>query len=1018
MATATGENLVTAIETSTGVTLNAVLKKSLTAKLNQMIANGTYSATAAAIATQAVSTEIKAKVDANGGTAAFVNNVTAVKTAVENGTTIPTFGSTTPTTPTFTLTTGVDAPELTANADTIEGVVSALSSEATLNATDKIDGGAGVDTLKAELKTDFAGFSSAGGLSNVENVELTNSGTIARNFNATGVSGVEKYTLNGAISLNNLADTKAAVVANDVAKGAVTVAYAAKVTDGTADTQAITVNNVGTADDKTTTTVNERSAVTVTANGIETLALTTAGTNIATLVGDKAATITVAGTGSLDTNVTATTTSFDASSNTGAVVVDTTAVTAANSLKTVATGAGDDTIKADVAALAINATINGGAGADRLELSGNGATTQYLMSGVETVSVGSITNSDLTFSAAKASGITTIEAAATFAGAGRTATFASLGSSDETFNLLTAAGATSAGTITADNSGASAINVTASAATIKAAVTGSSDTNAVALNLGNTSSVNLTVGQYANYTGTLTAGKATSVTANIAGALNNNIVAATATSAVINGTSTTASTLDLDAVKLTDLNVTAAGDFNLAAGSTLSAVERLTVNEAAGKTFTVGDLTAANVVNLSGAGSASLGALGAATQGYGITVNAEGLKDVTVGGLIQTAEAQAISVNAATVLGNVSLNGATVKADGSTATGSITVDANGTAGAVSTGTLTAAAVSVNAAGALKTLSTTIVADTATVTGAGLGVNTVRVTVTKAATVTGGIADDAFSLATDTDGATVSFDGGLGTSDVVTLTANSVLTNSSFNNVETLDLDTYSLQIDNATLANLVSSKTAVDLTGPAVLTVKGTDAADTIDASKVEVAKIAALTIESGKGNDTIKLGDAVETVKFAASLADNGKDTITGFTFGAANDVLDFSGFLGAAIDSTTGASTSLIDVDGTAGDVVMNGGASSAADANFAILYNATGTIADANVVGTATAAHGEIVMASNQKAVILVATSDAATSFNVYQVTAGSTAGTNDVVELVGVVSSANALSNFDASNVFAS
>ena len=55
----TGSNLLVAIQASTGVTLNPVLRAVTTAKLQQLVDNGTFSALSASIAIQAFSTEIK-----------------------------------------------------------------------------------------------------------------------------------------------------------------------------------------------------------------------------------------------------------------------------------------------------------------------------------------------------------------------------------------------------------------------------------------------------------------------------------------------------------------------------------------------------------------------------------------------------------------------------------------------------------------------------------------------------------------------------------------------------------------------------------------------------------------------------------------------------------------------------------------------------------------------------------------------------------------------------------------------
>ena len=91
--TPAGSNLVAAIQSSTGVTLNPVLQATLTARLQQMFDTGTYSALAASVAMQAFSTSLKAMVDANGGTGAFLAHVSAVVAALGGGTDVPDFGA-------------------------------------------------------------------------------------------------------------------------------------------------------------------------------------------------------------------------------------------------------------------------------------------------------------------------------------------------------------------------------------------------------------------------------------------------------------------------------------------------------------------------------------------------------------------------------------------------------------------------------------------------------------------------------------------------------------------------------------------------------------------------------------------------------------------------------------------------------------------------------------------------------------------------------------------------------------
>ncbi len=48
-----------------------------------------------------------------------------------------------------------------------------------------------------------------------------------------------------------------------------------------------------------------------------------------------------------------------------------------------------------------------------------------------------------------------------------------------------------------------------------------------------------------------------------------------------------------------------------------------------------------------------------------------------------------------------------------------------------------------------------------------------------------------------------------------------------------------------------------------------------------------------GKGNDSYTLGSGIDVSVFAKSLADNGEDTLDGFTLGEKGDVLNFSAFL-----------------------------------------------------------------------------------------------------------------------------
>ncbi|SDY24770.1 beta strand repeat-containing protein [Nitrosomonas halophila] len=651
---------------------------------------------------------------------------------------------------TFTLTSGTDIIEGTERDDIIEGVASSLSSARTLDAGDQIDGGEGTDTLNVDMQGNFTGFSGDGFLKNVENVNLTNSGTIARSFAARQVEGVEAYNLTGAVNLSDLGSTDAAVNLIDRASGATTIAYATGVTSGTADALALGLSNVGTAEvkDEAGTVTTPEATVTVTANGIEEVNITATGANVVGLGSNDAKALTAAGEGSLKLNAIGTgVKTINASGLTGALDVN---LADATGVTSVAGGAGDDIIRAGAGDLAINAEINGGAGDDTLALTGVLGTVQYQMSDVETVEIDGVTT---TFSATNASGVENL----VVKGAGNDATFANMGAADLNVTL----NGDAAGTVVSDHSGSTTLNVTGG-------TEATPTTAAAATTFNKTSSVDLTVDQYNTLTGGITAAAAQSFTADLAGEYNTGAISlAAATSAVFTDTNAdTDNIVNLQADKLTDLVVTNAGGFALT-GSSLAGLEALTVNSA--KHFDATGINLAKVANveLSGAGSdaqVTLGNLGAADVDYNIAVSAEGLAAGLVIGTIDTDKGQAINVNVAGVLGDVDIGNVTVADDGADKTGTITIDANGTAGNIELGALNAKTVTVDASGALGTVggagtTVEIDAETATFTGSALGANNVSVTASNSGAVSGGIADDVIEVA----------GGGVGTKAAFTVT---------------------------------------------------------------------------------------------------------------------------------------------------------------------------------------------------------------------------------------------------------
>lgn len=303
---------------------------------------------------------------------------------------------------------------------------------------------------------------------------------------------------------------------------------------------------------------------------------------------------------------------------------------------------------------------------------------------------------------------------------------------------------------------------------------------------------------------------------------------------------------------------------------------------------------------------------------------------------------------------------------------------------------------------------------------------------------GGEGNDVFNVKSTVTIADGTIDGGAG---IDTLTVDKVLTNNvtlaALNNVEKATFDnTGTVTINAMTTSDNASTLTAGSTV--TALTVNGFEAhvATTIDGSQItgNVTVVATnsnaavtlkggngtasltggngndtiittgagtSTITGGKGDDTIQLGSTgKDTVKFAANLADNGHDTITGFEAGAGKDVLDGTAFYTAKAGLAAA-------VDGSANDLdIGNAGTN-----NIGVLYNVAGGVLTADkVVTSGTGANGEVIIDAGKKAVVMVTadSAGAAATYNMYYVTGDATAPT---VELVGTVTTDAA---FDAGN----
>ena len=152
---------------------------------------------------------------------------------------------------------------------------------------------------------------------------------------------------------------------------------------------------------------------------------------------------------------------------------------------------------------------------------------------------------------------------------------------------------------------------------------------------------------------------------------------------------------------------------------------------------------------------------------------------------------------------------------------------------------------------------------------------------------------------------------------------------------------------------------------------------------------------------DTIRLtSGGSDTVKFASTAAANGSDSIIGFKLGATasgGDVIGnlAAGFVGTTLDLTITTAGDSLGLDAHAAVKTLTG-------VNVAQIFTtAAATFGDANVDAAGSTTIDHIILGNSQKLVLVAQTASTATTAYVYFITAGSTAGTNDVVNLVGTI-----------------
>jgi len=597
---------------------------------------------------------------------------------------------------TLTLTASADTFTGSAGVDTFVGSIGGLSP--TLNATDKLDGGAGVDQFNLTVNEDWAGLST-GFVKNVETLAITNARSSATTFDSKSMTGITKLAVTSTGANFTISNVNTGLTTIDLNTGGkartLTFSYdlAASERTSTTTTLALNLDSVGLPG---TSTTLSRSSVTL--SDVEIVNASLTGSNLVNFVGGTGTVknLNVTGAGTLDATVGATSDirTFDGSAATGALTLDLSNAGAGN-VTSIKAGTANDAVTINAQGMVANATIEGGSGTDALTL-GNDAvrTVQYAMTGVENLTLGGASNTisaALTYAGSASSGLSKITSNSS---TGAAVTFADM----KTASLTVAAdgSTTDAGDITSDHSGVTTLTYgrTSTQATAGTAAAPDGD-----YTFSDTSAVNVTVNPNVNQiASTLTANKATAVTIDVQsgkaadgteqsnfGSANARVTANLATSftltnsgimgtaqtsgaqAVIPAATTVSitngdnagfvqlSTKGASASKSAMSTLTTSSNSNLtiygvdSAFTASQAFDNLkTLNLTASKGLTTiqtqaaatGDLTALNVATLGGGGTTSavtLGVLGATSNNYDLSVTATGLRaGLTVGNVAIT----------------------------------------------------------------------------------------------------------------------------------------------------------------------------------------------------------------------------------------------------------------------------------------------------------------------------------------------------------------------------------------------
>ena len=250
------------------------------------------------------------------------------------------------------------------------------------------------------------------------------------------------------------------------------------------------------------------------------------------------------------------------------------------------------------------------------------------------------------------------------------------------------------------------------------------------------------------------------------------------------------------------------------------------------------------------------------------------------------------------------------------------------------------------------------------------------------TLTGGAGNDTFDVSWGTDTIT-----DLGTGDVLILSAI---------NVEA---------IATGVTAFVATSDTNTGLLTGGRVEIQAAATGATIDVS-LATATYRGFQLVGGVGNDSLTGSSNSDTFVFAATLALNGADTISGFAAGAGGDVLDFSGSR-TVVDGAAGTNDDfgITNYSGLAGAI----DASVSGTGVYALMDNVDGHLALGDLVAAGSeTSDGQISVANGTDAIVIVgqnASDNVLDIYRVYDSNAGG--GISVAIEYLGEVRLAGVL-----------